>query len=129
MSRSGERQITHYTSQFLPLVQKDFLKLILDKNGKVCAFGLGLPSLSKAVQKSKGHMLPTGIFRILRALKKNDILELMLVAVHPDLQGTGLSAVLMNEFTKSAIKNGIRYADSGPELETNEKVQALWKRH
>lgn len=124
-----EKQIEHYKTQFLPMVQPDFLKIILDKNGKMCAFGLGLPTIANAVRKSNGRLFPTGLIRILHALKHNDTLELMLVAVHPDLQGSGLSAVLMNEFTKSCIKNGIKYAESGPELETNDKVQALWKQY
>jgi hypothetical protein len=28
---------------------------------------------------------------------------------------------------EAANKNGIEYAESGPELETNDKVQSLWK--
>ena len=51
----------------------------------------------------------------------------MLVAVDPKYQGKGLNAVLMNQMVKSAIEDGMTYAETGPELETNEKVQALWK--
>jgi hypothetical protein len=33
----------------------------------------------------------------------------------------------MHDLTKSYIKNGIKYAESNPELETNTKVQSLWE--
>lgn len=44
-----------------------------------------------------------------------------------DLQGKGVNAILMNELTKSYIKNGIEYAESNPELEENTKVQSIWE--
>ena len=43
------------------------------------------------------------------------------------MQGAGVNAILLNEVQKNAIKNGIKYAETGPELETNSKVIAQWK--
>ena len=34
---------------------------------------------------------------------------------------------MLNDLTKEAIENHGKYAETGPELETNEKIQALWK--
>ena len=57
----------------------------------------------------------------------NDTLDMMLIAVRPDLQGSGINAVVMDHIVQGAIRMGIRYAESGPTLETNDKVQAQWK--
>ena len=73
-------------------------------------------------------MFPFGWIPMLRALKgRNDTLDLLLIAVRPDLQGAGVNAIVMNEMQKKVIKAGFRYAETGPMLELNEKVQAQWK--
>ena len=59
--------------------------------------------------------------------KKAEVLDLYLVGVKPELQSKGLPAVLMHSMLESARKNGIKYAETGPELETNTDVQSLWK--
>ena len=43
------------------------------------AVGISMPSLSKALQKAKGKMLPFGWFHLLKALfvKKPDVLDLL----------------------------------------------------
>ena len=60
-------------------------------------------------------------------MKKNDRLELLLIAVRKGYQGKGVNVLLLNEINKAAIANGLRYAETGPELETNKDVQSLWK--
>ncbi len=118
-------QIKHYVSQFLPLVNLDFVKFLYDDKG-MAAFGAAFPSIGKAIKASGGRLLPFGIFRILRAKQKNDVLDLLLVAVRPDLQNKGINALLMHEMNLTAVKYGITLVESNPELEANEKVQAFW---
>lgn len=71
--------------------------------------------------------MPFGFLHLLKALKKNTVADLYLVAIRPDLQGKGVNAVLMNEIVHAYINNGIRFAESNPELETNQQVQYFWK--
>ena len=42
-------------------------------------------------------------------------------------QGLGINSIIMLDVLKEAIKDGIVYAETGPELADNEKVQAQWK--
>ena len=51
-------------SQFGLILKKEYIVPILDKNDKLVAFGLAFPSLSESVNKSKGRLLPFGIFRM-----------------------------------------------------------------
>ena len=122
-----QEQRDWYYKQFINFLNTEYICLIVDKDDNLAAFGVGVPSLGQAVKKHKGRLLPFGIFGMLRALKKNDTLELFLIAVRKDLQSQGVTAVLFNEVAKSARKNGIRYAETGPELEMNLKVNNLWK--
>lgn len=124
-----DRQIEAYTKQYFAFINVDYVRIILDESNKVAAFGIAMPSLSKAMRKSGGRLLPFGFIHILKALKKNDCVDLYLVAVRPELQSKGINALLLTEINKSAIKNGILKAETGPELESNIKVQALWKHY
>ena len=122
-----DKQIKNYTKQYFSLIRTDFVPLVIDKNGKLVAFGITMPSLSLALQKAKGSLLPFGFVPILQSLKKNNLADLYLVAIDKAWQGKGVNAMLMNELCKSYLKNGIKYAESNPELELNKQVQSFWQ--
>ncbi|MBN2260843.1 MAG: GNAT family N-acetyltransferase [Clostridiales bacterium] len=122
-----ERQMEYYKKKYFSFIHPDFVKLILDRDNKVIAFGIGFPSLSKALNKAKGKLFPIGIFYILKAFKFNDRVELALIAVDPKYQRKGIPAILFNEIFKSLIKNKIQLADLNPQLEDNTAVRSHWK--
>jgi GNAT superfamily N-acetyltransferase len=124
-----DKQVDMYVKQYFTYINAEYVKIILDEKNKIAAFGIGMPSLSKAFQKARGRLFPFGFVHILRAIKKNDSLDLYLVAVRPDLQNKGVNAVLMTEMNRSCIRNGIVRVESGGELEDNAKVQAFWKHY
>jgi hypothetical protein len=123
----SDRQIAYYTKAFIRLLRHEYVKVVLDANGEVAAFGVAVPSLSRAMQACRGRLFPFGFIPILRALRRNDRLDLLLTAVRPDLQNKGINAVLINEMWKSAIPAGLERVETGPELEDNDKIQAQWK--
>lgn len=123
----NKKQIEYNTKKYLSFIRPDFVSLVLDENGELVALGITLPSLSHALQKANGKLYPFGFIHLLKAFKKNDLADLALVAVRKDHQGKGVNAILMNELTRSYIKNGIQYAESNPELEENKKVQSIWE--
>jgi GNAT superfamily N-acetyltransferase len=122
-----ERQIEYYTKQYFSFIRTDFVSLITDKEGKLAAFGITMPSLSVALQKSGGRLFPFGFIYLLKALRKNQVADLLLIAVRKDLQGKGVNSLLMCETLRSYIKNGIRFAETNHQLEDNKKVQSLWE--
>ncbi len=121
-----ERQIKYYTEQYFSFILPAFVPLILDRNGKLAAFGVTMPSLSAALQKSKGKLFPFGFIHLLNAMKKNTVADLYLVAVRKDLQGKGVNALLMEEVGNAYRSFGIREVESNPELENNVLVQSFW---
>jgi len=125
--RLTDKQIDMYVKQYIPNVVPDYLKVILDEQDRVAGFVIGMPSLSRALQKAKGRLFPLGVIHILRALRKPKYIDLYLGAVRPDLQGKGADALLITEIGRSCIKNGIISAESNLELETNLLVQGHWK--
>lgn len=123
-----ERQIEYYINIYLGLLNLELVTLVVDEAGKLVGVGISMPSMSRALQKSKGKMLPFGWYHLLKGLKgKNDRVDLLLVAVHPDYQNKGVNALLFQDLIPYYIKNGYRYAESNPEMETNSKVQSQWE--
>lgn len=124
----SERQIEYYIKLYLNLLNLDLLSLIVDKEGTLVGVGIALPSMSRALQKSQGKMLPFGWYHLLKGLKgKNDRVDLLLVAVHPDYQNKGVNALLFQDLIPYFQANGYKYAESNPEMETNAKVQSQWE--
>jgi ribosomal protein S18 acetylase RimI-like enzyme len=101
--------------------------VVLDSQDRVVAFGITMPSVSRALQKCRGRLFPFGIIHLLRAMKNNPEIDLYLTAVRPDMQNKGVNAMLMNEMAKIYERNKIRRVESNPELEDNQKIQAQWR--
>lgn len=127
-SELSERQIDYYIDQYLNLIDLDLLTLIADSNDNLVGVGISMPSMSRGLQKSRGTMLPFGWYHLLKGLKgKNDRVDLLLVAVHPDYQNKGVNALLFQDLVPYYIAKGYKYAESNPEMETNAKVQSQWE--
>jgi len=91
------------------------------------AFGIALPSLSRALQKSRRQLFPFGFLYLLNALRKNERADLYLVAVKSEYHGSGANAILMNSLYAVFRKLGVKKIETNPELETNQLVQGQWK--
>ena len=122
-----DRQIDHYIDLYLGLLNLDLVCLIVDKEDTLVGIGIALPSMSRALQKSKGKMFPFGWYHLLKGLKgKNDRVDLLLVAIRPDLQSKGANALIFQDLIPQFQKYGYKYAESNPEMESNDKVQNQW---
>ena len=122
-----EKIINKAIADYIPLVNLKYICSVKDKDGKIIGFGILVPSIAKALKKCNGRMV-RGIFRLLKALKgKNDTLEMFLIGITQEHQKKGVPAIIMNQIIKVCIENGVKICETGPELETNESVQSMWK--
>lgn len=90
-SEMNKRQIDQYVNEYLPLIDLRFLTVVENENGHIVAMGVGMPSLSHAIQKAKARLFPFGWFHLAKALfiKHSDIIDLLLVAVLPEYRTRG----------------------------------------
>ncbi|MFA5514514.1 MAG: hypothetical protein WDA17_06360 [Sphaerochaetaceae bacterium] len=123
----SEKQIKATIKQFFSVIRLDYLFIVVDNNKKAVGFGIMVPSLSEALRKNRGRLVPFGFIPILKALKNPTVLDMYLVAVDPNYLASGVTPLIMKEAIKRAIANGIEYAETGPELEDNKNIQAMWK--
>lgn len=121
--------IKKYVNQFILMVNVRFISLIVNEKDEMVGIGVTVPTIGRAAKKSHGRLFPFGWARILYApYSKPDTLELYLVGVREKYRNKGLPMVLMTEVMKEAVKDGMKYAETGPMLEDNIKVQSMWKR-
>ena len=128
-SEMTERQIDQYVGTYLPVLDLRMVTIVENAEGELVAVGISMPSLSHALQRARGRLLPFGWFHLLRALswRRPEALDLLLVAVRPDYQNKGVNALLFTDLIPVYQKLGFKYAESNPELEMNEKVQNQWQ--
>jgi hypothetical protein len=108
-------------------INVDYVSIVLDSDEQVVGFGVALPSLAKAMQKAKGALLPFGWMHLMKALKQNDTIDLLLIAIDEKYKNKGVNAMIFDKFAKGITKNGIKYIESTRELEDNTSVQNLWR--
>jgi len=119
----SDMQVDMYLKTYLPILDKRFTIVCVDKDDHPVGFAFAVPSLSMAIKKSGGKLFPFGLFRILKALRNNDTLEWLVVGVAPEHRGDGTLMLMMEHIQMNAIKCGIKRIILNPELEHNVKVR------
>ena len=122
-------QVEHYKERYLRYIHPDFIKSVVDKDGKLIAFAITMPSFSRALKKINGKLFPFGFIRILIAQKFNSRASLYLIGVHPEYQNKGVTAILFNDLQTMFNKRGIKEVETNPELIENKSIQAFWKNY
>ncbi len=117
----------YYIKQMITLINLDYLWFVLDKENKVVGFTVIMPSLALPNKKSNGHLFPFGWYRLLKGIKKYDVIDLYFIAIDPKHQGRGIIALMFEDAIGTGVAHGVRYAETGPELELNASMQNQWK--
>ncbi len=114
-------------NQFLLLLNKKYIMIVCDENEKVVAFGICIPGIGEAVQKSGGRLTPACLLRLLKSVKNPHSVDLGLVGILPQYRKSGLSAYVMTMLQDIFADPNIEYLETNLNLETNANIQAQWK--
>ncbi len=123
----SEKQMDTYTKTYFGFIRPEFVSFVVDENDDIVGFGISMPSLTKALQACQGRLFPFGFLYILRAMRKNDTIDMYLNGVRPDYHGKGINALYYNELHKAYIKHHVVRAVTNPQLEDNAKALTIWK--
>ena len=120
------KQKQYYCKMYFPLLNFDFVTMVANEKDEIVAVGLGMPSLSEALRKCGGRLFPFGWYHLIKALKAKKMtdFDLLLIAVRPDYQDKGVTALIFNEMTPYFQKYGIQRVETTAILETNSKSLA-----
>ncbi|MDD4291665.1 MAG: N-acetyltransferase [Clostridia bacterium] len=112
--------------QFMLFIDMKYIQVICDENDKVVSFGLSFPSLSRALNGTKGKLSPVTLFRLLRALKKVKVVDLGLIGILPQYHNRGINAISLFYMMDMMIKMNLDYLETNLCLENNYQIQAQW---
>jgi hypothetical protein len=123
----SKNQMEYYKKKFINFVNPEFVKFIIDKNGKLVTFSVTMPSFAEALQKANGKLFPTGFLHLLKAKKNCKNVVFFLIGILPEYRKKGVTAIVFDEFFKTYKQKGIIKTISTPELENNKDIQLIWK--
>ncbi|SIQ75160.1 GTP cyclohydrolase [Maribacter ulvicola] len=122
-----EIQKAYFKKKYISFINPEYIKFVKDKDDKLIAFAIVMPSFSEALQKANGKLFPFGLFHLLKAKKNSKDVIFYLIGIDPEYQNKGVTAVIFNEYHKTFSEKGIDMCYRTPELEENIAIKQMWK--
>jgi len=123
-----DSEIDYLIKSNFSMVDKDLIVVLVDENDHVVGFCLSVPSLSKAFRKAKGKLFPFGWYHILKALTKNDTIDLYLTGVLPQWVSRGIHALYHYQLHQNSLDKGYKYAITTQQSESSNSYR-IWERY
>ncbi|MBO4917240.1 MAG: N-acetyltransferase [Bacteroidales bacterium] len=124
----SKKLIDKYVGFYLGVIDLQFVSLVEDKDHNIVAFGIVMPSITRALKKCNGRLFPFGWYYILRSMywKYEENFEMLLIGVKPEYQKKGVNSIIFVDLMQRLIKGGFKYGESNGELETNMDIRSQW---
>ena len=122
------KQKNYYKDMYFPILNFDFVTLVVNENEELVGVGLGMPDIAPALRKCGGKLFPFGWYHLIKALKakRMDSFSFLLIAVRPDYQDKGINALFLQDQIPIINQYGIRKLETTNMLETNTKVLSFF---
>jgi hypothetical protein len=114
-----EEEMKKFAGQYLPILDPEFVKVVINTTNQVVAFVVAMPDMSRGIQKAKGKIFPFGFIHILLSMRNTRQLNLLLGAIKPGYRRIGINVLLGKAMMKSAVKRNLQVMDSHLILENN----------
>ena len=128
-SELSDAQVDKLVNDYIKIADLNLVTAIMDGD-KMVGFGITFPSFSRAMQKTRdGRFLPFGWWHMLKILKwhKTPIVDLLLIGVLPEYRSKGANALIFDDLIRQFQAYGFEWAETGPQMETNEGVLSHWQ--
>ena len=128
-SQLSQAQIDKLVNDYIKIADLNLVTAVMDGD-KMVGFGITFPSFSRALQKTRdGRFLPFGWWQMLKILKwhKTEIVDLLLIGVLPEYRGKGANALIFDDLIRQFQRYGFEWAETGPQMESNESVRSQWQ--
>ena len=128
-SELSPKQVDNFLRKYLALIDTRMIPIIENDKGEIVGAAVTMGSLCEALKKSKGRLWPFGWYHLLKSLclKREKSAEMLLIAIRPDYQGLGVNAMFFDDLIPLYNRLGIKWAETGPQLEDNVRELTQWK--
>ncbi|HEX6460785.1 MAG TPA: hypothetical protein VF032_17855 [Thermoleophilaceae bacterium] len=116
-----DAELESYAKELKPILDEKWA-LIAEKDGHVVGAALTLDDYNQVLAKLNGRLLPFGWIRFLRERRKMDEIRVFALGVKPEYQHTGTAAAFYVDVWETVRANGVKRAETGWILETNEPM-------
>ena len=103
--------------------------VVVDPDDNVAVYGFMMPRISPAMRKGRGHVIPFGLPSFTKCMSHIERADMMSVGVTGKYANTGAVAIVIDNCLDGLIRLGVKYLETGPELEENWPIQQLWRRY
>ena len=128
-SQLSDAQIDKLVNDYIKIADLNLVTAVMDGD-KMVGFGVTFPSFSRALQKTRdGRFLPFGWWQLLKILRwhKTNVVDLLLIGVLPEYRSKGANALIFDDLIRQFRRYGFEWAETGPQMETNEGVLSQWQ--
>ena len=132
-SELSDRQINQLVDQYIKIADLNLVTAVEDWNTpdhKMVGFGITFPSFTSALRKTRdGRLLPFGWWHLLRTLKwhKTKVVDLLLIGVLPEYHQKGANSIIFDDLIQWFERYNFDWAETGPQMESNEGVLSQWQ--
>lgn len=120
-------QKEYFKKKYIGLINPEYILFIEDKDHKLIAFAIVMPSFAEALKKANGKLFPFGFLHLLKARKSSKDVVFYLIGIDPEYQNKGVTAIVFEEYYNAFKKNNVVNCIRTPELEENHAIHNLWK--
>lgn len=124
-----EKMADKYIGFYLKVLDLNYVSLVENDKDEIVAFGITMPSIVRALQRSRGKLFPFGWWYLTKSLffKREEGVEMLLVGVNPEYRNSGVNTLVQLDMFKKYTDAGVKWAETNAILETNIKNQGQFK--
>jgi len=122
-----DREKSDFAARYMPILDPKFIKVV-EKDGQLIGFAIGLPDLSAGIKACRGRLLPFGILKVLRESKRSRKLIMMLGGVKKEFRGKGIDVLMGVKILQDGINSRMESLDSHLVLEDNLRMRGEYER-
>lgn len=122
-----DKEKTEFANRYLQILDPKFIKVV-EKDGSLIGFAVGMPDVSAGIKACNGRLLPFGILKVLKEMKKSKKLLMMLGGIKKEYRGKGIDVLMGVKILESGIKAKMELLDSHLVLEDNIRMRAEYER-
>lgn len=123
----NDKEKADFAARYMPIIDPKFIKVV-EKDGQLIGFAIGLPDLSAGIKACRGRLLPFGILKVLRESKRSKKLIMMLGGVRKEFRGKGIDVLMGVKILQDGIKSRMESLDSHLVLEDNLRMRGEYER-
>ena len=124
-----EKMADKYIGFYLKVLDLNYVSLVENDKDEIVAFAITMPSIVRALQRSRGKLFPFGWWYLAKSLffKREEGVEMLLVGVNPEYRNSGVNTLVQLDMFKKYTEAGVKWAETNAILETNIKNQGQFK--